>query len=65
MVLEFLPGGELFSLLARERRLKEEAAAFYAAMVRPSRTHDTAAACLHLTRVSCRRSRSPFRTCTT
>ena len=33
MVLEFLAGGELFSLLARERRLKEDAASFYAAQV--------------------------------
>merc|ERR1719453_2943858 len=33
MVLEFCPGGELFSLLQRERRLNEEAAAFYGCMV--------------------------------
>jgi len=33
MVLEFLPGGELFSLLQKERRLSEGAASFYSCMV--------------------------------
>ncbi|EFO96283.1 hypothetical protein CRE_14684 [Caenorhabditis remanei] len=33
MVLEFLPGGELFSLLNREETLEEEAARFYIAQI--------------------------------
>ena len=33
MVLEFLPGGELFSLLQRERKLPEASATFYGCIV--------------------------------
>ena len=39
MVLEYCPGGELFSLLQRERMLPDKHCVFYAASVMPGATH--------------------------
>ena len=36
MVLEYCPGGELFTLLQKRKTLKEEHAVFYAGSVRPA-----------------------------